>query len=266
MEALIREPAWFYPLSQIRKTTRSRLDGVSFTDELLGQSKGVQFITRMAIPLRLPPQTIFAAALFLHRFYIRHSLKRGHPYEIAAACLFLACKTEESSCKLHEVAVIATKIGLKLPPTVHPSEVEHRNAKEVDKWTQRIRTTEDELLQALKFDFEDTSPYEHLNKLVHSYVPPEHHKLLGSTATFFINDSCLTMLSLSCSMPDLAVAALYWASVSTKTPIPSSNNEKWYAGHLGRADILRIISDMAEMMPVVQRSGVEVRHKYEKIA
>lgn len=50
-----------------------------------------------------PALTVATAAVFLHRFYMLHSLKQYGPRETAMACLFLAGKVEESLRKIEAV-------------------------------------------------------------------------------------------------------------------------------------------------------------------
>lgn len=263
MEELLRDPRWTFPLSYWKKSSPSRLDGVEFNEELIGQSKGVQFVTRMATQLRLPAQTIFASTLYLHRFYTRNSLKRLHPYQIAAACVFLACKTEESPRKLKDVAIVTTKAALKLTKNMADIEKEHKN--DVEQWAKVIPSREDELLQALKFDFGKTAPYEDLSELMHKYVSAGHHQVIGPLATAFINDSCRTLLSVEVTMKEMAIVAIYWASKSSSTQIPDSDGMKWYMKeNMSRSAIVQAINDMIDMINTV-RAGVLDGQKYERL-
>lgn len=262
MEELQRDPRWVFPLEHWKKATPSRSDDLSYEEELISRGKGVQFITRMASMLRLPSQTIFAASLFLHRFYTRHSLKRLHPYQIAASCVFLACKTEESPRKLKDVATITTKSALKSQKT--RAEVEKEHAADVEQWIKVIPSREDELLQTLKFDFEETAPYDALKFLIMKFVPAEDKNELGTLATSFINDSCRTILCITLSMKELAVVALYWASRTADKQIPDFEGEKWYSFVMSENKIIQSVNEMAEMLALV-RNGVVDGQVYEKI-
>jgi protein BUR2 len=48
---------------------------MSLADERERRSKGVNFIQQVGQALRLPQLTISTAAIFMHRFVMRHSLK-----------------------------------------------------------------------------------------------------------------------------------------------------------------------------------------------
>lgn len=249
-------------MTQWKEASPSRRDGLSFDEELTSTAKGVQFVTRMSAMLRLPAQTIFVASLFLHRFYALNSLKRQHPYQTAACCVFLACKTEESPRKLKDVAVVATKSALKIQKP--RSEVEKEYAVEVDQWVKVIPTREDELLQTLKFDFNDVSPYDHLDQLVKDHVREEDQRTLGNMATMFINDSCRTLLGLVLPMQSLAAVSLYWAALTADVSIPDVDGKKWFADIVAENTIVESINDMADMIAIV-RNGVLDGQRYDRI-
>lgn len=250
MEQLIEDPRWNYPLSYWKQHSPSRMDGVSFEQELGTQSKGVEYITRLASLLRLPAQTVFASSLFLHRYYSRFSVKQTHPYETSASCVFLACKTEESPRKLRDVAAAILIVSQKVNKSIKA--VQDENSPMFEQWQKVILQRESELLETLMFDFANTAPYNFLNDLVAQYVPHDLQASVGPKAVSFINDSCRTLLSVEVGPDNLAVVALYWASKTTKTHFIEENGQKWYAPYLSREKIVQYINDMSEMMKVVR--------------
>ena len=79
---------------------------------------------------RRPVLTIATASVFLHRFYMMHSLKQYGSREVAMACLFLAGKVEESLRKVEAVVNYLLRLEDRRKgkePDVHPtSEVGRR--------------------------------------------------------------------------------------------------------------------------------------------
>lgn len=81
--------------------TPSVLAGLSPTQEQQNRAKGINFILQTGIMLKLPQITISTASVYLHRFFMRHTMIADkstpgrpfhHYYSVAAACLFLATK------------------------------------------------------------------------------------------------------------------------------------------------------------------------------
>lgn len=100
---------WLFSKSDMALTPSVLQGGLDVIEEKHRRFKGVQAIYRMGEYMRLPQHVMNTAAIYLHRFFMRKPLeygpnKIGHShYEIAATCVFLACKVEESHRKLPSV-------------------------------------------------------------------------------------------------------------------------------------------------------------------
>jgi len=68
------EAQWLFTEEEVDNPP-SVQDGMSLEDERERRSKGVNFIQQVGQSLRLPQLTISTAAIFMHRFIMRHSLK-----------------------------------------------------------------------------------------------------------------------------------------------------------------------------------------------
>lgn len=259
MEQLRRKPRWHFSLSRLKKMSPSGQDGVDFNTELVAQGKGASFIAQIGTQLSLPALTIFVATTFLHRFYVRYSIKRMHQYEAAAACVFLAAKLEETPRRLREVAVAATRAAAKDSRMV----VEDQNPGLL-KWIDSIMYTEELVLEKLFFDFEIASPYAIIARLATTYGVSRVPKFV-QTATNFVNDSCRTMLSVVYPPELIASASIYWASKFLHVAISDVGGEKWYVlENLDRRQLVDVVNTMADMMDVV-RGGVVDGQIYERI-
>ena len=64
---------WLFTLEDFAQTP-SVLDGMSMKQERDNRAKGVHFLTQVGIMLKVPQTTLSTAALFLHRFFMRHSM------------------------------------------------------------------------------------------------------------------------------------------------------------------------------------------------
>lgn len=105
----VPDDQWLFAKSDLELTPSVLQGGLDPVEEKQRRYKGVNAIYRMAEYMRLPQHVMNTAAIYLHRFYMRKPLeygpsKIGHShYEIAATCVFLACKVEESHRKLLSV-------------------------------------------------------------------------------------------------------------------------------------------------------------------
>lgn len=97
---------WLFTPSDLLLTP-SVLGGLDPAEEKHRRCKGVHAIYRMGEYLRLSQHVMNTACIYLHRFFMRKSLQNGNAgyshYEVAAACVFLACKVEESHRKLPSI-------------------------------------------------------------------------------------------------------------------------------------------------------------------
>lgn len=108
------EYQWLFTKADLALTPSVLQGELDPVEEKHRRCKGVNAIYRMGEYMRLSQHVMNAASVYLHRFYMRKPLehgpnKIGHPhYEMAATCLFLACKVEESHRKLPNVIDAAT--------------------------------------------------------------------------------------------------------------------------------------------------------------
>jgi protein BUR2 len=71
---MIAESQWLFTEDELLRTP-SIIDGLSPDKERENRGKGVNFILQVGIMLKLPQITLATASVFLHRFYMRHSMK-----------------------------------------------------------------------------------------------------------------------------------------------------------------------------------------------
>ncbi|KAJ2375153.1 hypothetical protein IW150_002705 [Coemansia sp. RSA 2607] len=143
---------WQFRRSDLQQTP-SVQSGWTVEREELDRAKACSLIYSAARKLQLPQLTAASACVYLHRFFMRHSLKEYHHYNIAATCLFVACKAEETLRKLEAF----------IPAIVYYASKGKRRAvagtSEFDKWRAVILHTEVVVLEALCFDMVVEHPY-----------------------------------------------------------------------------------------------------------
>ncbi|MCJ1394005.1 hypothetical protein MMC18_006882 [Xylographa bjoerkii] len=210
---LLAESQWIFTEEELLLTP-SVLAGLSPAKERESRGKGVNFILQVGIMLKLPQITLATASVFLHRFFMRHSMVEdkaagkpaNHYYSVAATCLFLATKVEENCRKMKDLVVACVRVAQK-----NPGKVVDEQDKEYWRWRDTVLHMEDILLEAVCFDLSLEPPYKTLFELL-CFFGEENNKRLRNAAWAFVNDSCLTMLCLLFSSRAIAASALYAAA------------------------------------------------------
>ena len=208
---------WLFTKSELKRAP-SVLDGMPLADEQSNRSKGINFIIQVGILLKLPQLTLATASVYLHRFFMRHSMVNRnarpayHHYSIAATALFLATKVEENCRKMRELIVACCRVAQK-----QPNLVVDEQSKEYWKWRDTILHNEDVLLEALCFDLQIEQPYRILYDFL-CYYKVQGNKQLRNSSWAFLNDSHVTIMCLLFSPKTIAGAALYagarWSDIA----------------------------------------------------
>lgn len=198
------------------KFTPSRLDGRSFEEECSARSKGCLFIISLGASLRVTQIVIASACVFFHRFFMRNSFKEHHYYDVGAACLYLATKTEECGRHLDDCVRDAMKHCSK-----NENLVVERESKEFKNWKQVIIFYEELILQTCCFDLEIDHPYKQMIEYTKALKCSDK---LSRAAWAFINDSYRTTLCLTHEPAVIAAAAIFIASKYLDEPLLQTNS------------------------------------------
>jgi protein BUR2 len=209
--------------------------GLTPHKERENRSKGVNFILQVGIMLKLPQITLGTASVFLHRFFMRHSMiedkvsipgvtKPGqHYYSVAATCLFLATKVEENCRKMKELVIACVRVAQK-----NPTKLVDEQDKEFWRWKDTILQMEDTLLEALCFDLNLEPPYRTLYDLLCLFGEQENRRLRNA-AWAFVNDSCISTLCLQFTSRTIAASAVYAAARHNDVRFPDDvDGRPWW--------------------------------------
>ncbi|KAF9372775.1 hypothetical protein CPB97_001013 [Podila verticillata] len=206
MSSLGVDNQWLFKKEDLYRTPSAQ-NNIGFREEKESRSKGVLFIITVGMHLKLPQLTMATAALFFHRFYMRHSLTRFKFYDVGATCLYLASKTEESTRKFKDVIVACAQKAAKKDVPFDD------NSKEYRIWKDTIVHTEEVLLEALCFELTVEHPYHYLLTLFENHFTKDQHlgRKLKQVAWAFLNDSLRTTLCLIYPPKIVALAAIHVA-------------------------------------------------------
>ncbi|KAL2315943.1 Cyclin pch1 [Schizosaccharomyces pombe] len=241
--------------------TPSALDGIPLDQEEIQRSKGCNFIINVGLRLKLPQTALATANIYFHRFYLRFSLKNYHYYEVAATCIFLATKVEDSVRKLRDIVINCAKVAQK-----NSNVLVDEQTKEYWRWRDVILYTEEVLLEALCFDFTVEHPYPYVLSFIKKFVADD--KNVTKVAWTYINDSTRSIACLLYSPKTIAAAAFQFAlekneiNLSTTTdglPVWMEESQVSYEdvkGVLTLIDSLyKKINPSKQALPIDQKNG-----------
>jgi len=208
---------WIFTADELRSTPSQR-EGMKYVDELIIRRKACDFIEKMSKSLDLPKLAQISADNFLHRFYMRQSLVRYDKYLVAAACVLLGSKAEESPKKIGYVA----KEYIAVRKVVEKDQVFAIQKHDPQVIAGKIISMEGVVLHALAYELTLSHPYKYINEKVDKVVRLQNlteegvKSLSGKikqVAWSFLNDSAYTLACLRLEAIDLAAGAVYLAGL-----------------------------------------------------
>lgn len=208
---------WIFTSQELRSTPSQR-DGMKYVDELIIRRNACDFIEKMAKALDLPKLAQISADNYLHRFFMRQSLVRYDKYLVAAACVLLGSKAEESPKKIGYVA----KEYIAIRKVVEKDQVFAIQKHDPQVIAGKIISMEGVVLHALTYELTLSHPYKYINEKVDRVVrlqqlsEPMAKSLSGKikqVAWSFLNDSAYTCACLRAEPYDLASGAVYLAGL-----------------------------------------------------
>ncbi len=186
-------------------------------EDRVSRYHGTGLLRSLGMILKLPQTTIATSQVFLHRFYLRHSLQKYHVEQLAPALIFLAAKVEEHPRKLVDIYAATAQ-----------------NATPFEEWKDQIIRLERIILKTLCFDLTVEHPYRIALQLV-KQLPEVADDDLIQDVWFAINEMFRTPLPILSRSGELAAAAIWWTlqkegrDVASKSAAPSNDDEEEFA-------------------------------------
>ncbi|RLN61165.1 hypothetical protein BBP00_00005573 [Phytophthora kernoviae] len=208
---------WIFTELELRSTP-SQKDGMKFADELVLRRKACDFIEKMAKSLDLPKLAQISADNYLHRFYMRQSLVRYDKYLVAAACVLLGSKAEESPKKIGHVA----KEYISVRKIVEKEQVFAIQKHDPQVIAGKIISMEGVVLHNMSYELTLSHPYKFINEKVDKVVrlqqlserdAKSQSGKIKQVAWSFLNDSAYTVACMRLESVDLAAGAVYLAGL-----------------------------------------------------
>ncbi|KAG7209684.1 hypothetical protein KM043_011329 [Ampulex compressa] len=249
---------WYFTKEQLTNTP-SRRCGIDADKELSYRQQAANFIQDMGQRLVVSQLCINTAIVYMHRFYVFHSLSQFHRNAIAAAALFLAAKVEEQPRKLEHVIKMAHMcLHRDQPPPDIRSEQYLEQA-------QDLVFNENVLLQTLGFDVAIDHPHTHV---VRCCQLVKASKDLAQTSYFMASNSLhLTTMCLQYKPTVVACFCIHLACKWSNWEIPQSNEGKhwfWYVDRSVTSELLQQLT--AEFLHIFDKCPSRLKRKIMSIS
>ena len=249
---------WLFTDEELERTP-SRMDNIDREKEDYIRHRTVEFIWQVSMMLKMPPQTSMTAAVFMHRFLMRYSLRGQypdqaadlmHPKVIAAVALFVAFKVDETMRRMKDFVVACCRVAMKQADLVVDEQ-----SKDYWKWRDLILQNESVMLEILCFDLQLESPY----RILWEYIPffnVSDNRPLRHAAYAFLNDSTFTILCLQFPPRVIAAAALYAAARHCHVAFPDDAEGRpwWEQIDVRVDDLIRACLLIVKIYERVQRN------------
>jgi cyclin T len=227
---------WLFSEDEVLETP-SRVTGVSRDTELRILARTASFLQDCARELLIPQLTISVALKFFQRFYMLESMLTHQPPKVAAACLFLACKVQETHKRLKDIIFWTVKIRTRNTKDFPDGQDVYEDSPGYYDEKSSILDKEREVLRVLNFDLTVDHPYKHLWTLNKCFLPPQtatdaerdgdkgatagaNRRAVAQSAWNLINDSFRTYIHMRYDPREIATAAFFLAAKLHKVSLP----------------------------------------------
>ncbi|KYM96775.1 Cyclin-T [Cyphomyrmex costatus] len=249
---------WYFSREQLANTP-SRRCGIDADKELSYRQQAANFIQDMGQRLVVSQLCINTAIVYMHRFYVFHSLTHFHRNAIAVAAIFLAAKVEEQPRKLEHVIKMAHMcLHRDQPPPDIRSEQFLEQA-------QDLVFNENVLLQTLGFDVAIDHPHTHV---VRCCQLVKASKDLAQTSYFMASNSLhLTTMCLQYKPTVVACFCIHLACKWSNWEIPQSTEGRqwfWYVDRTVTSELLQELTD--EFLHIFDKCPSRLKRKIMSIS
>ncbi|KAL3644353.1 Cyclin-L1-1 [Castilleja foliolosa] len=247
----------FYLTDEELKSSPSSKDGIDETTETTLRIYGCDLIQESGILLKLPQAVMATGQVLFHRFYCKKSFARFNVKRVAASCVWLASKLEESPRKARQVLIVFHRMECRRENL--PIEHLDTSSKRYVDLKAELTRTERHLLKEMAF----ICHVEHPHKFISNYLatletPPE----LRQEAWNLANDSLRTTLCVRFKSEVVACGVIYAAARRFQVPLPE-NPPWWKAFDADKSaidEVCRVLAHLythpkAEYLPVCKEGG-----------
>jgi len=241
----------FYLTDEQLRDSPSRKDGINEATETALRVYGCDLIQESGILLRLPQAVMATAQVLFHRFYCKKSFVRFSAKRVAASCVWLAGKLEESPRRSKHIIFVFHRMECRRENL--PIEYLDVFSKKYSELRHDLIRTERHLLKEMGF----ICHVEHPHKFISNYLVTLEAPELTQEAWNLANDSLRTTLCVRFKSEVIACGVVYAAARRRGIALPE--DPPWWtvfdADEAGIQEVCRVLAHLyslpkSEYIPV----------------
>ncbi|KAJ7298564.1 hypothetical protein O6H91_06G042300 [Diphasiastrum complanatum] len=244
----------FYLSDEQIKSSPSRKDGVDEETETVLRLYGCELIQESGIFLKLPQAVMATGQVLFHRFYCKKSFARFNVKRVAASCVWLAAKLEESPRKIRDILNVFHRMECRRENlALDPLDLVSKTYEELK--TDLIRT-ERHLLKEMGF----ICHVEHPHKFIINYLMQlklDAPADLMQEAWNLANDSLRTTLCVRFKSEVVACGVVYAAARRFQVSLPE-NPPWWQVFDSAKSDVDEVCRVLANLYQLPKACYIEV--------
>lgn len=242
----------FYLTQEQLQNSPSRKDGIDEETESVLRLFGCELVQEGGILLKLPQAVMATGQVLLQRFFCKKSFARFNVKRVAASCLWVAAKLEESPKKAQHVLNVFNRVECRRENK--PLELLDPFSKRYEELKVDLIRTERHLLKEMGFICHVEHPHKFIiNYLLQLQAPPE----LMQEAWNLANDSLRTTLSVRFKSEVVACGVVYAAARRFSVSLPE-NPPWWKVFDAEKDDIEEVCRVLANLYRKPKASYIEV--------
>ncbi|CAO2192377.1 unnamed protein product [Urochloa humidicola] len=230
----------FYLTDEQLRDSPSRKDGIDEATETALRVYGCDLIQESGILLRLPQAVMATAQVLFHRFYCKKSFVRFSAKRVAASCVWLAGKLEESPRKSKHIIFVFHRMECRRENL--PIEYLDVFSMKYSELRRDLIRTERHLLKEMGF----ICHVEHPHKFISNYLVTLEAPELTQEAWNLANDSLRTTLCVRFKSEVVACGVVYAAARRRSIPLPE--DPPWWtvfdADEAGIQEVCRVLAHL----------------------
>ncbi|KAM3330537.1 hypothetical protein ACQJBY_027023 [Aegilops geniculata] len=192
---------------EIERRSPSWKDGIDSALEARLRASYCAYLRCLGFRLGLPQTTVATAVVYCHRFFFHRSHACNDRFLVATAALFLASKTEETTCLLNTILRASCEVSENQEFNLLPYMSRGQNWFEL--YRESVIQAEQMILTTLDFELEVTHPYTSLSSALSRLGLS--HSVLFNVALSLINEGLRSSLWLQFKPHHIAAGAAFLA-------------------------------------------------------
>lgn len=267
----VEDNPWLFTSVEVEESP-SRVMNVPSHVEAEVLAKTARFVYECGNELKVPQLTSSVAIKFFQRFFMLESMLVHSPPIVAAACLFLSCKVQETHKRLRDIIYWTVKVRTRRSKDFPDGMELRENSPGYYEEKSNILDKEREVLRVLNFDLTLDHPYRHVWTITKSFISSaQTQKALTQAAWNFLNDSFGTYLHVQYDPKEIATASIFLGARINGIELPDGTGKEpdtgnrivaWYEWF--DVDVNRIEDICNRLLDIYDLEGKRAKRTFSK--